>query len=620
MNRLRGIFKSNINILLFSMAVSLIPILIFNVGFGLKSYNMEFTFLPTLTLLLGPFAVLGFIIAEFAYLLLFNFDNIGIAMPLLLLSSVHLIIWKLWYSIMNKYGNEIPNIGRTYNIIKLFIIFIIYYILTKTVFFGLIIGTKYNAYLNEPLYIFISLSLLITIFAIYFANYFKISVYTPKIQFKQFLPRKAYSILFILSIILGMINLYIMPSQSLLVKALILLPLIIYMIKPLNENAFKLKDTIDINLFDEINISLFIILALSLAILIIPMSYLLNGIENQIENIGDSTVIIFFFIFPILIYLYYLEKNMIKPTNQLSKSLSKEINTHEDYKELKNELNSITVENEIKSLSDSLLNMESDLIDYGNQLVEISSQKERFETELKLGQDIQKSMIATDFEEFNNGKNCELWGLMKPAREVAGDFYDYFQIDEDKIGFVIGDVAGKGITAALIMVKAMTLIQDYAKHYDDLSEVFYEVNNLLCEGNVENLFVTCWLGKLNMTTGELIFVNAGHNPPLFKHNDEFEYLQTDPDLVLAAMEDMPYTLHKIQLNKGDAIFLYTDGVTEANNDYSGFYGEDRLKGMLNKHKNEPLKDIIDKIEKDIGDFCDNQEQFDDTTMLIIRLK
>ena len=209
---------------------------------------------------------------------------------------------------------------------------------------------------------------------------------------------------------------------------------------------------------------------------------------------------------------------------------------------------------------------------------------------------------------------------MKLAREVAGDFYDYFQIDEDKIGFVIGDVAGKGITAALIMVKAMTLIQDYAKHYDDLSEVFYEVNNLLCEGNVENLFVTCWLGKLNMTTGELIFVNAGHNPPLFKHNDEFEYLQTDPDLVLAAMEDMPYTLHKIQLNKGDAIFLYTDGVTEANNDYSGFYGEDRLKGMLNKHKNEPLKDIIDKIEKDIGDFCDNQEQFDDTTMLIIRLK
>ena len=618
MNKLRELFKSNKNILLFSISLYLILILVLKVGLNLHDFNLEFGLLPALSLLLGPLAVLGFIIAEFAYFLLFDLDSISTIIPLVLLGTINLMIWKLWYSMMNRYGNEIPNLGRTYNIVKLFYIFIINYILTRFIFMGLIIGTPFESFFNAPVYIFTTLSLLIAIFAIYLTNYFKISVYTPKIKFKQLLPEKAYSILFILSILIGIINI-LTQNQILLLKVLPLLLLIIYMAKPLDENVFKLKDRTDLNLLGEINISLFIILVISIIILIIPMDIMMND-ADILSNLADSAFVTFTFIIPILIYLHYLEKNMIEPTNQLSKSLSREINTTEDLQKLKNELNSIKVQNEIRSLSDSLLNMENDLIDYGKQLVEISSQKERFETELKLGQDIQKSMIATDFEEFASGKNCEIWGLMKPAREVAGDFYDYFEIDEDNIGFVIGDVAGKGITAALIMVEAMTLIKDYANHYDDISEVFYEVNNLLCEGNVENLFVTCWLGKLNMASGELLFVNAGHNPPLLKHNDEFEYLKTDPDLVLAAMEDMPYTLHKIQLNKGDAIFLYTDGVTEANNNYSGFYGENRLQDMLNKHKNETLKDIIDSIEKDIGDFCDNQEQFDDTTMLIIRLK
>lgn len=618
MNKLMELLKSNKNILLFVISLNLILILVLKVCLNLHDLNLEFGFLPTLSLLFGPFGVLGLIIVEFAYFLLFDFDSISITIPLVLLGIINLMIWKLWYSIMNRYGNEIPNLGHTYNIVKLFYIFIINYILTRIIFMGLIIDTQFETPFNTPIYLFTILSLLISIFAIHLTNYFKIRVYTPKIQFKQVLPEKAYPILFILSIIIGIINI-LTQNQTLILKVLPILLLIIYLTKPLNENVFKLKDTIDLNLLGEINISLFIILVITILILVIPMDIIMNN-ADLLSDLADSSVVTFFFIIPILLYLHFLEKNMINPTNQLSKSLSREINTPEDYQVIKNELNSIKVQNEIKSLSDSLLNMENDLIEYGKQLIEISSQKEKFETELKLGRDIQKSMIATDFEEFAIEKNCEVWGLMKPAREVAGDFYDYFEIDEDNIGFVIGDVAGKGIPAALIMVKAMTLIKDYAIHYDNLSDIFYEVNNLLCEGNVENLFVTCWFGKLNMTTGELLFVNAGHNPPLLKHNDEFEYLQTDPDLVLAAMEDMSYTLHKIQLNKEDAIFLYTDGVTEANNNYNGFYGENRLQDMLNKNKNETLKDIIDSIEKDIEDYCDNQEQFDDTTMLIIRLK
>ena len=311
---------------------------------------------------------------------------------------------------------------------------------------------------------------------------------------------------------------------------------------------------------------------------------------------------------------------MMKPINKLSKSLSNDINNKEDYQKLKDDLNSINANNELKTLAHSLLKMENDLNQYSKQLIKVTSQKERFETELKLAHEIQNSMIPKNFDEYNDGEECEIWGLMEPAREVAGDFYDFFKIDADNIGFVIGDVSGKGITASLIMVKSMTLIQDYAKHNEDLSEVFYEVNNLLCEGNVETLFVTCWLGKINFKTKKLSYVNAGHNPPLIKQNENFEYLDIEPGLILAAMEDMPYETYEIQLKSGDAIILYTDGITEANSDYEEFYGEERLKNTINKHKNEDLEKIITSVKKDIDEFCGNPEQFDDMTMFAIKLK
>ena len=209
---------------------------------------------------------------------------------------------------------------------------------------------------------------------------------------------------------------------------------------------------------------------------------------------------------------------------------------------------------------------------------------------------------------------------MKPAHDVGGDFYDYFKIDDDNIGFVIGDVSGKGVSAALIMVKAMTLIRDYSTYYEDLSDVFYAVNNELCKNNVEELFVTCWLGKLNTKTGELSYVNAGHNQPLIKQGDDsFKFLNTKPGLVLAGMEDRPYEKHIIQLKPNDELFLYTDGVTEANDSYHGFYGEENLQKMLNQNKDNELNNIIKSIENDINKFCNNKEQFDDTSMFILRM-
>lgn len=625
MNRIRELFKSNKFKILFAMAMTFTTIIFFNIVDSTSEVNLEIAIMPVLCLLWGPFGILGFIIVESIYLLVFDpHDSPYVLKVIIIFCICNMLMWKLWYSTMNRDGMEIPNFNKLYNIIKFLAIFLIYVAGLYILLNGLVKGQYDVKNLHDNIIILSPLSILIMIIGIHLAIKYKIPVYTPK-GLKQVLPKKVYPILLIAAIIIGMVNTISDNNafDSTIISILVMVLMIIYITKPFGEN-YTINEDININLFNKINLSLFILLLILLAITTLPLYVFIPGIITPTDVLSNFAYIIEQFIsliiIPVLIYMYYLEKNMTKPINKLTKSLSRNITTPQDYQKLNEDLNSITVNNELKSLAGSLLEMEEDLNLYRKQLVEVTSQKERFETEMKLGHDIQDSMIPKNFEEYNNGEKCEIWGMMEPAREVAGDFYDFFKIDDDNIGFVIGDVSGKGITASLIMVKAMTLIQDYAIHFEDLSEVFYEVNNLLCEGNVENLFVTCWLGKINFKTKKLSYVNAGHNPPLIKQNENFEYYNINPGVVLAAMEDMPYETNELQLKSGDAIILYTDGITEANYNYNDFYGEERLKDILNKHKNDDLEKIITSVKKDIDDFCENQEQFDDTTMFAIRLK
>ena len=625
MNRIRELFKSNKFKILFAMTMTFITIIFFNIVDSTSEVNLEIAIMPVLCLLWGPFGILGFIIVESIYLLVFDPHDAPYVLKVIIIFCIcNMLMWKLWYSTMNREGMEIPNFNKLYNIIKFLAIFLIYVAGLYILLNGLVKGQYDVKNLHDNIIILSPLSILIMIIGIHLAIKYKIPVYTPK-GLKQVLPKKVYPILLIAAIIIGMVNTISDNNafDSTIISILVMVLMIIYITKPFGEN-YTINEDININLFNKINLSLFILLLILLAITTLPLYVFIPGIITPTDVLSNFAYIIEQFIsliiIPVLIYMYYLEKNMTKPINKLTKSLSRNITTPQDYQKLNEDLNSITVNNELKSLAGSLLEMEEDLNLYRKQLVEVTSQKERFETEMKLGHDIQDSMIPKNFEEYNNGEKCEIWGMMEPAREVAGDFYDFFKIDDDNIGFVIGDVSGKGITASLIMVKAMTLIQDYAIHFEDLSEVFYEVNNLLCEGNVENLFVTCWLGKINFKTKKLSYVNAGHNPPLIKQNENFEYYNINPGVVLAAMEDMPYETNELQLKSGDAIILYTDGITEANYNYNDFYGEERLKDILNKHKNDDLEKIITSVKKDIDDFCENQEQFDDTTMFAIRLK
>ena len=625
---IKELFKSRRFITVFSMALTLVIMVISNFFIPSDTMPVEFSTVPILSLLLGPYAIVGFLIVEVLnWIFFFKVTN----PQFILFNGVFVILlgtlpWKLWYCIQNKNGFEVPNMNSLYNFIKELVILLIIalesYILINNDL-CMIKTPNMDLYFSTAVMSFVLLLIFIGLF-----GRFKIPVYTPRMQFKKILPKKIYdlSLLISICILVGIILTKNFNNNYIVILSLIFTT--IFLIKPYEKGVFDIDSTIKLNMFYKVCISIFIIIIILSLFITISIVGAVNLIYHFNEEVNREVLFydyvsifanfIIVFLIPLIIYMLFLERQMINPIKQLSKYLSNDIDTYDDVERLENNLNSITVKNEIKSLSESLIDMEKNLVDYGEELIEVTSEKERYETELKLAHDIQTSMIPTDFENFNENKGFDIWGSMEAARDVGGDFYDYFQINEDNIGFVIGDVSGKGVTAALIMVKAMTLIQDYAKQYKDLSKVFYEVNNELCKGNAEGLFVTCWFGRLNTKTGEVTYINAGHNPPLIKRESGFEYMNSEPDLVLAAMEDMPYEEHAIQLGHSDMIYLYTDGVTEANDNYKGFYGEERLKNILNNHKNDDLNIIVDSIKKDIDDFCNNQEHFDDTTMFILR--
>jgi sigma-B regulation protein RsbU (phosphoserine phosphatase) len=204
---------------------------------------------------------------------------------------------------------------------------------------------------------------------------------------------------------------------------------------------------------------------------------------------------------------------------------------------------------------------------------------------------------------------------MSPAKEEGGDLFDYLILDKNRILFLVGDVSGKGVPAALFMVITKTLLKDTAAHEHNPAKVFEHVNQLLCEGNESGLFVTCWMGILTLSTGELRFANAGHNAPLIAQNGEIKYLTTKPNLMLAGMDGVSYTTHSTKLSIGDRLFIYTDGVTEATNASNELYGENRLITVMKYAINKSSKEILDIVRTDIDEFVDDAPQFDDITML-----
>lgn len=282
------------------------------------------------------------------------------------------------------------------------------------------------------------------------------------------------------------------------------------------------------------------------------------------------------------------------------------------------ELGRISSYEEISELARSIDTMETDMVSYIDHLTEITAEKERIEAELSLASTIQKNAIPNDFPAFPERKDFDIYASMVPAREVGGDFYNFYLIDDDHLALAIGDVSGKGIPAALFMMLINNLIMDRTDRGGSPAEILSSINESVCVRNTADMFVTVWLGILELSTGRLTAANAGHSRPAIRRADGSFALFNDPHgLVVGAMEGVRYKDYELQFTPGDTIFVYTDGVEEASDGDYAMFGKARLVAALNQEADADPKRILHNVRRAVDDFVKDAEQFDDMTMLCL---
>jgi sigma-B regulation protein RsbU (phosphoserine phosphatase) len=279
---------------------------------------------------------------------------------------------------------------------------------------------------------------------------------------------------------------------------------------------------------------------------------------------------------------------------------------------------------ELGQLAKTFNKMKADLKKSIEENVLDREEKKRINTELTVANEIQTSMLPCVFPAFPDRDEFDLYASMLPARNVGGDFYDFFFIDKDNLALVIADVSGKGVPAALFMAISKILIKYSSTGSAGLGknpqEVFRSVNNKLCEGNEAGMFVTAFMGVYNIPTGRFTYVNAGHNPPFLKKGSSlYKNIETTPCYVLAFMENTDYKQEEIILEDGDILYLYTDGVTEAMNNEKTLFGDKRLLDTLNNCNAETAMDIVLAVKNELNKFSDGAEQADDITMLALKI-
>ena len=318
-------------------------------------------------------------------------------------------------------------------------------------------------------------------------------------------------------------------------------------------------------------------------------------------------------------FLLILRRKVIRPIDLLTQATGAFIqNNEEELAAGTAQVNvpQIRTGDEVEQLADAFRKMEEDMLAYIRSFMAVTAEKERIGAELNVATQIQADMLPRIFPAFPARTEFDIYATMDPAKEVGGDFYDFFLVDDDHLAVVVADVSGKGVPAALFMVIAKTLIKNHAQNRETPAEVFTHTNAQLCEGNDAGLFVTAWMAVLEISTGKLTYVNAGHNPPLLQRaGGSYEWLKSRPGFVLAGMEGMRYRENEMELHPGDRLFLYTDGVTEATDANKELYGDDRLQAALDRQGNVPVRQLLTGIKESIDAFVGDAEQFDDITML-----
>lgn len=321
------------------------------------------------------------------------------------------------------------------------------------------------------------------------------------------------------------------------------------------------------------------------------------------------TVFMEFVVFGMLfIVVYFLIKklvvdNMVKINKSLAMITGGNLDT----------VVNVRTNEEFASLSDDI---NSTVVTLKHYIAEAAA---RIDRELEFARSIQHSAIPTVFPPYPGHSEFDIYATMDTAKEVGGDFYDFYFVGENRLGFLIADVSGKGIPAAMFMMTAKTIIKGYAESGKPVDEVFTTANEKLCESNDAGMFVTAWMGVLDTVTGKVEFANAGHNPPLVRHaGGGFEYLRSKPCFILAGMDGIKYRKNEFTLAPGDEIYLYTDGVTEATDSENNLYGEERLLALLNSMGDLSGEEICRAVKADMDAFVGDAPQFDDITMLYLK--
>lgn len=273
---------------------------------------------------------------------------------------------------------------------------------------------------------------------------------------------------------------------------------------------------------------------------------------------------------------------------------------------------------EMGYLAKAFKKMMLDVDYYINDITRITAEKERINTELKVASGLQADMLPDSARLFTEHTEFTIRARMLPAKEVGGDFYDFFLLDDEHMVFLTADVSGKGVPAALFMVIAKTLIQSQCRNAYSPAQAFTQANAELCKNNPNGMFVTAWMGVLNVITGRVVYVNAGHTKTLLRQEGGYSYVEGKSGFVLAGMEDTEYGEQELYLRPGDALFLYTDGVTEANDAGGMLYGENRLLRRMNNYPELGPEETIAAVLEDVRAFQGEAEQFDDITMLALR--
>ena len=318
----------------------------------------------------------------------------------------------------------------------------------------------------------------------------------------------------------------------------------------------------------------------------------------------------------------WLRKRIIQPIEQLelaSSSFVASARTAQTPEELRYDPPDIHTQDEMEVLSNALLSMSEDMKGYMRTLVQATAEKERIGAELSVAKQIQADILPNDFPAFPERNDFDVVASMKASREIGGDFFDYFLIDEDHLGLVVGDVSGKGVPAAMFMVSVKTLIKNRAVQGFSPAEVLQSVSEQLMEGNKAGMFATVWFAVLELSTGKGVAVNAGHEHPILSRaGKRYEFQKYRHSPPVAAMEGVRFRDHGFQLEPGDALFIYTDGAQDAENEKAERFGPDRLLEVLNREPKASPSILLQTVQEALERFIGDAQQFDDITLLSLK--